>query len=141
MIALDSSVLIDLLGNDVRADAAEASLRAALDSGPVAVSDVVISEVTAGLGHGSEMADAIEEMGIHFLPLELRAAIRAGEMQRRYKERLSRQGGTPRVRRTVADFLVGAHALLQCDGGLITRDAGFFRDYFKGLKVIVPKAH
>jgi len=141
MIALDSSVLIDLLGNDARADAAEASLRTALDSGPVAVSDVVISEVTAGLGHGSEMADAIEEMGIHFLPLELRSAIRAGEMQRRYKERLLRQGDAPRVRRTVADFLVGAHALLQCDGGLITRDAGFFRDYFKGLKVIVPKAH
>ena len=37
------------------------------------------------------------------------------------------------------DFIVGAHALLQCNG-LITRDAGFFRDYFKGLKVIVPKA-
>ena len=139
MIALDSSVLIDLLGNDARADAAEASLRVALDSGPVAVSDVVISEVTAGLGHGSEMADAIEEMGIHYLPLELRSAIRAGEMQRRYKERLLRQGEAPRVRRTVADFLVGAHALIQCDA-LITRDAGFFRDYFKGLKVIVPKA-
>jgi predicted nucleic acid-binding protein len=39
----------------------------------------------------------------------------------------------------VADFLVGAHALLQCHG-LITRDAGFFRDYFKGLKLIVPQA-
>ena len=140
MIAIDSSVLIDLLGNDARADSAEVCLRAALHDGPVAVSDVVISEVTAGLGHGSEMADAIEEMGIHFLPLEMRSAIRAGEMQRRYKERLLRQGESPRVRRTVADFLVGAHALLQCSGGLITRDAGFFRDYFKGLKVIVPKA-
>ena len=40
--------------------------------------------------------------------------------------------------RTMPDFLVGAHALLQCNG-LITRDEGFFRDYFKGLKVIVPK--
>jgi hypothetical protein len=28
---------------------------------------------------------------------------------------------------------------LQCNG-LITRDAGFFRDYFKSLKIIVPKA-
>jgi len=140
MIAIDSSVLIDLLGNDARAGSAEDCLRFALDAGPVAVSEVVISEVTAGLGHGSEMADAIEEMGIHFLPLEMRSAIRAGEMQRRYKERLARLGEAPQFRRTVADFVVGAHALLQCSGGLITRDAGFFRDYFKGLKVIVPKA-
>ena len=32
-----------------------------------------------------------------------------------------------------------AKAVAQCDA-LITRDAGFYRDYFKGLKVIVPKA-
>jgi hypothetical protein len=28
--------------------------------------------------------------------------------------------------------------MMQCNA-LITRDAGFYRDYFKGLKVIVPK--
>ena len=33
--------------------------------------------------------------------------------------------------------MIGAHALLQCDG-LITRDNQFYRDYFKGLKLIVP---
>jgi predicted nucleic acid-binding protein len=47
------------------------------------------------------------------------------------------QGGAPTTPRTVPDFLVGAHAMLQCSA-LITRDGGFFRDYFKGLKVIVP---
>jgi hypothetical protein len=26
---------------------------------------------------------------------------------------------------------------MQCDA-LITRDAGFYRDYFKGLRIIVP---
>ncbi len=140
MIAIDSSVLIDLLGNDARADTAEVCLRNALNAGPVAVSDIAVSEVIAGLGHGSEMAEAIEELGIHYSPLEFRSAIRAGEMQRKYNERLRREGHTSGVRRTVADFLVGAHAMLQCDG-LITRDAGFFRDYFKGLKIIVPKAH
>ena len=41
--------------------------------------------------------------------------------------------------RAVPDFLVGAHALLQCDG-LITRDDAFYRQYFKGLKLIVPSA-
>ena len=60
-------------------------------------------------------------------------------MQRRYKQRLKADGKKLFSARTVPDFLIGAHALLQCKG-LITRDAGFFRDYFKGLKVIVPKA-
>ena len=41
------------------------------------------------------------------------------------------------ARRPVADLLVGAHALLQADR-LLTRDRGFYRDYFRGLKVIEP---
>jgi predicted nucleic acid-binding protein len=140
MIAVDTSVLIDLLGEAASADAAEASLREALALGPVVLCDVVVSEITAGLGHGAEIMDVVEEMGVSYLAVERKSAIRAGEMQRRYKERLRAQGrATEAVQRTVPDFLVGAHALLQCSA-LITRDAGFFRDYFKGLKVIVPKA-
>ena len=84
MIAVDSSVLIDLLGDAPGADAAEAALRLALSSGPVVLCDVVLSEVTAGLGHGSEVMDALEEMGLSFLAIDQRAAIRAGEMQRKF---------------------------------------------------------
>ena len=139
MIAVDSSVLIDLLGEDVGAGSAEAALRKALSEGPVVLCDVVISEITAGLGHGAEIMDAVEEMGLRYLPVEQRAAVRAGEMQRRYHERLLARGNDGLAPRTIPDFIVGAHALLQCSA-LITRDAGFFRDYFKGLRIIVPKA-
>jgi predicted nucleic acid-binding protein len=139
VIAIDTSVLIDLIGGDVRADAAEEAVRAALSHGPVVACDVVIGEVVAGLGSGSVLLDALDESGIAFSPLELRAAVRAGEMQRRYKERVRAGTQSTTLPRSVPDFLIGAHALLQC-AGLITRDAGFFRDYFKGLKVIVPKA-
>ena len=138
MIAIDSSVLIDLLGDAARADAAEVSIRNALAQGPVVACEVVISEIVAGLGHGSQVLEAIEEVGIRFSAIEVAAAVRAGEMQRRYKERLKAQSRQPVSPRTVPDFLIGAHALMQCKG-LITRDEGFFRDYFKGLKVIIPK--
>jgi predicted nucleic acid-binding protein len=139
MIAIDSSVLIDLIGDDARADSAEAAVLAAMAQGPVVVCGVVVSEAVAGLGQGAVVLDALEESGIGFSALELRSAVRAGEMQRRYKERITTTHAVPPARRTIPDFLIGAHALLQCQG-LITRDAGFYRDYFKGLKVIVPKA-
>lgn len=140
MIAIDSSVLIDLLGdNPGMADAAEQCVRDALAHGPVVLCDVVVSEITAGLGHGADIMDVVEEMGMRHSPVDRRAAIRAGEMQRRYKERRRAAGLAGTLPRTVPDFIVGAHALLQCNA-LITRDAGFFRDYFKGLKIIVPKA-
>jgi len=133
MIAIDSSVIIDLLSDNAgTADGAEASLRQCLSIGPVVVCDVALTEITTALRNGAEVQGVLEEVGIGYSPIESKSAVRAGEMQRRYRQR----GG--RRERTVPDFLVGAHALLQCDA-LITRDAAFFRDYFKGLKVIVPE--
>lgn len=132
MIAIDSSVLVDLLADGPDADAAEACLRQSLSIGPVVVCEVVLAEVCTALRDGSEALSALEDMSIRFDPLEAKSALRAGEMQRRYRQRGSAST------RTIPDFLIGAHALMQCDG-LITRDDRFFRDYFKGLKLIVPK--
>ena len=138
MIAVDTSILVDYIGDGPLADQAEQLLRAALSAGPVVACEVVISEVVAGLGHSDIVMETLEAIGISYSPLELRAALRAGEMQRRYRTRLQGQSEPAQARRSVPDFLIGAHALLQCQG-LITRDAGFFRDYFKGLRVIAPK--
>ena len=131
MIAVDSSVLIDILNGDARAAASGDALRTALEAGPVAICDVVLAEVCSALMEPDEVQAAIESLGIQYLPTKQAAAARAGEMQKRYRDRA---GTHPRV---LPDFLVGAHALLQCDA-LITHDHAFARDYFKGLKVIVP---
>lgn len=133
MIALDSSVLIDLLADGPQADAAEACLRQCLSAGPVVICEVALAEVCSALRDGSEALAVLEEMSIRFSALEAKSALRAGEMQRRHRQR----DGTSH--RAAPDFLIGAHALLQCNG-LITRDDRFYREYFKGLKLIVPAA-
>ena len=131
MIAVDSSVLIEILIGAPQAEAAESALRGALALGPVVICDVVVAEVCSSLHDGDQSMQVLEDMGISFVAVERKAAIRAGEMQRCYRARAGS------LMRTVPDFIVGAHALLQCNA-LITRDADFYRDYFKGLKVIVP---
>jgi predicted nucleic acid-binding protein len=134
MIAVDSSVLVDVLAADPRfADSSEASLGRALAEGDVVICDAVVAEIHTLLEGAEATMESLASLGIRYLPTSEPAAVRAGYMQRRFRDR----GG--RRERVVADFMIGAHALMQCDA-LITRDAGFFRDYFKGLKVIEPKA-
>jgi predicted nucleic acid-binding protein len=134
VIAADSSVLIDLIsGRGDDSESAAATLRQALHAGPVVLCEVALAEVCTSVRGGAQILDALEEIGIGYSAMEPKAALRAGEMQRRYRQR----GGNRS--RTVADFLIGAHAMMQCNA-LITRDAGFYRDYFKGLKVVVPQA-
>lgn len=134
MISVDSSVLVDFIGGRAdHGDAAATVLRQALHAGPVVLCEVALAEVCSSLVGGSQVMEALDDVGIAFSAMEPKSALRAGEMQRRYRQR----GGNRS--RTVADFLIGAHAMMQCDA-LITRDAGFYRDYFKGLRVIVPQA-
>lgn len=134
MIALDSPVLLDvLIGDPKYAEASEVCIGDALAREDVVVCDAVVAEVQAVLDTSVSLMDTLASLGIRYAPTLEAAAMRAGHMNRRFRTR----GG--RGERVVADFLIGAHAMLQCDA-LITRDDGFFRDYFKGLRLIVPKA-
>ena len=87
MIAVDSPVLIELLSDGPRADAVEACLRQALVGGRVVVCGTTLAELCAALRGGAEVQEALEEMGIHFSPLEAKSALRAGEMHRRHRQR------------------------------------------------------
>ncbi|MGL4234174.1 MAG: type II toxin-antitoxin system VapC family toxin [Casimicrobium sp.] len=135
MIAVDASVLIEVLFEHPHADTSELAIRDALQRGPLVVCDVAAAEVCAR-GDSAALMESIKEMGVSYSMIEEKTAMRAGEMANRFRSRQRSQGARPRDR-VIPDFLVGAHALMQCSG-LITRDGGFHRDYFKGLKVIVP---
>jgi len=132
-VAIDTSVLLDVLGADPEfGERSRDALKKAWTSGPVFVCDVVLAEVSAFFPPEEDPAALLAEMGIAFEPLSAGAAIEAG---RRWKDFPARGGA--RRDRVIADFLVGAHALISADA-LLTRDRGFYRTAFSGLRILEP---
>ena len=102
MIAVDSCVLIDLLGDDARAGVAEQLLRDALARGPVVACEVVVSEVVSGLGYGAVAGAAlvahpqvnkISFTGDHRTAQKIMRMIRAGGVSAGHKATITAHGG------------------------------------------------
>ena len=130
--AIDSSILIDVAGGDPRFGAkSRAALSAAYDAGSLVACEVVWAELRALYRSDTELTSALQGVGIRFEPLSMKAALLAGKLWREASK--ARTHGT----RVVADFLIGAHAMLHSDA-LLSRDRGFFRGHFAGLKLIDP---
>ncbi len=134
--AVDTSVLLDVLAADPTFGAASRdALRKAYDSGALVGSDIVWAEVRANFSSDEAFGAAMEDLGVRFDPLSRDAASLGGRLWR--ESRRTVKAFKPRRERVIADFLVGAHALVQADA-LLARDRGYYRSHFRGLQVIDP---
>ncbi len=130
--AVDTSVLLDVFGADAKfLDRSKNALRSAMRAGGLLACEVVWAEVGAFFGSPDAAAEAMDRIGFVYDPLSREAALTASVAWRRYR----RRGGIRT--RVIADFLIGAHAAERADR-LLTRDRGFYRSYFKGLKIADP---
>ena len=131
--AVDSSVLFDIVKGSDFAQASLAALSDAHQRGVVCICAPVVAELGRYFPDAKLMRAFFADAGIQYSEISLDVALAAAKCMNEYA---ANNGARNRV---AADFLIGAHAKLQADV-LVTRDAGFHREYFKGLKIINPTA-
>ncbi len=131
--ALDSSVIIDVLIDDHKwKDPSLRALKQARAQGQLIVSSFVLAEITPVVGE-KNMPDFLEDWQLDHVGGTLQAALDAGKVFSQYLHRGGKRG------RIIADFLIAAHAQHHADR-LLTRDAGFIREYFKKDKIWLVQA-
>lgn len=131
--AIDTNILLDIfLADPVYGASSEKFLQQCINEGRICACDIVWTEVAAVFPTQQECEQAMAVLGVEFSAMTQETALKASDYWRYYRK----NGGTRS--RVAADFLIGAHSILQADR-LLTRDKGFFRDYFKSLKVLIPK--
>ena len=129
--AIDTSVLLDvLLADPTFGPSSRSSLQQARSEGALVICECVAAEIIPVLPGGA-FDEFARGLGLTFRASSRESAVLAGEMFSTYLKRGGKRG------RVLADFLIGAHAQLHADR-LIARDLGFYRDYFKDLKVCYP---
>lgn len=133
--AVDTNVLVDVFVADrEHGERSRDALRKCIAEGSLICSDIVWTEVATLFEPDPAAAEAaLDSLGVLFVPSDLPSAMVAAGFWQSYRA----PGGAGR--RVAADFVVGAHALIHADR-LLTRDRGFYRDYFEGLEVVDPSA-
>jgi len=133
LTAVDTNIFIDVLEADPEFGkiSCDALMKASNEGGLLAC-DVVWAELFT-LYHGQEeiLREKLAMMQVEFSPLTQKASEIAAHCWHSYRTRAGDR------RRIAADFLIGAHAMAQCDR-LLSRDRGFYRDYFSSLNLIDP---
>jgi predicted nucleic acid-binding protein len=130
--AVDTNVLLDVFGADTTHGMRSAeALRRCLREGALVACEAVWTETAEAFPEDKPFLDAMRAIGVTFSAIQEKSATRAADSWRVYRSR----GG--RRERVVADFLIGSHALAQCDR-LLTRDRGFYRNYFRELGIVDP---
>lgn len=128
--ALDTSIVLDILLADPKhLELSKTLFRKALSEGRLIICPVVWGELRPFFDSDLHMEETMLKMNLDYDEFGKKSASLAGSLWQKYRQS---SGSRERI---LADFLIGAHARLKADR-LLSRDRGFYRQYFKGLKIL-----
>ena len=130
--AVDTNVLLDIFGADAKfGPGSKTVLKRCLGEGALLACDVVWNEAATTFPQEQTFLAGMQTLDVGFSAINQEAALVAAKAWRKYRK----EGG--KRQRVAADFLIGAHALTQCDR-LLTRDRGFYKEYFGKIRIVDP---
>ena len=151
--AIDTNILLDILVPDAEyAQRSKELIDAYHEKGQLMICEIVYSELASQFTSAIELKSFLDETHIRLVNSNESVLILAGEKWKHFTRRWSDKFQCPSCgekvsvhcpgcrkdisirQHIISDFIIGAHALVNADL-LLTRDRGFYRTYFKGLKI------
>jgi len=127
---VDTNVLLDVFLPDPEwGSKSKANLEIAFNQGALVVNEIIYSELSSQFPNKEMLDDALRQLSIRIVSLDLEVAYHAGKKWQQYRK----TGG--KRNRVLADFLIGAHAEMRSEK-LLTRDRGFYKKYFNNLEIL-----
>ncbi|MGH3808749.1 MAG: type II toxin-antitoxin system VapC family toxin [Pseudonocardiaceae bacterium] len=149
--AVDTNILLDVLIPEApHGEASERALAEAAGAGALLISEPVYAELAVHFAEQQALDRFLTDTGIRLEPSGAEALHRAGRAWSDYLRRRPTTLACPQCgaaqdvrcdqcgasiqprQHVVADFLIGAHALVHADR-LLTRDRGYYATYFADL--------
>ncbi len=133
-VLIDSNIIIDITARQSSHSLWSRKILRLLisQSSRLSVNQIVVSETINEFENADGQQDFFNSISIDQRSLPFSACLPAGRAHWLY-----RKSGGSRVR-TLPDFLIGAHALVE-NLSLVTRDDRIYRSYFPDLNLISPE--
>lgn len=153
--AVDTNIILDvLIPGEPFGESSKMLLDRHLSKGKLIICEVVFAELAAGFTSGEEFRSFLTDTGFEIVYSNEKSLLLAGSRWAKYSRQGARnsfvcgkcgyafevtcpqcKAGLTKRLHALADFLIGAHALVQADC-ILSRDLGLYEIYFEDLKVI-----
>ncbi|MEW6067133.1 MAG: type II toxin-antitoxin system VapC family toxin [Nitrospirota bacterium] len=152
--AVDTNILLDILIPDkIHFQKSKRLLDEYVQMGQLIICEIVYAELASQFSSEKELKDFLSDTGIRLVHSTVETLCKAGERWKSYSKSKKQALQCPQCGTTasvichkchssivfrqhiLSDFIIGAHALHHAEL-LLSRDRGFYRTYFKDLKVL-----